>query len=127
MQLLMNVVDRPISFIAAAKSCRRALVGAGLRATGAIPVERPQDIAFKGEGKITAVNGKFVTGQGTAFSKLTKGCTLELSNKEELLVAEIINDEEIRTTSEVGGFANQEHSYKVMPKMEYNDLYAKVW
>ncbi len=102
----MNVVDRPISFIAAAKSCRRTFVGACIRATGAIPVERPQDIAFKGEGKITAVNGKIVRGQGTFFTKLAKGCSLELSNKDELFVAEVVNDEEIRTTSEVRGFDN---------------------
>lgn len=77
----MNVIDRPISFIAAAKSCRRTFVGPAIRATGAIPVERPQDIAFKGDGKITAVIGKTVRGQGTAFTKLTKGCTIELPSK----------------------------------------------
>lgn len=48
----MNVLKRPVRFIAAAKSCRRPFLGAAIRATGAIPVERPQDLAYKGEGKI---------------------------------------------------------------------------
>ena len=88
----MNVVDRPISFIAAAKSCRRTFLGPTIRATGAIPVERPQDIAFKGEGKIISIVDKTVRGQATAFTKLTKGCIIEMPNKEEVFVAEIIND-----------------------------------
>lgn len=55
MKLLMRVVPRPISFIAAAKSCRRTFVGPIIRGTGAIPVERPQDVAVKGKGKIISI------------------------------------------------------------------------
>lgn len=72
----MNVVDRPISFIAAAKSCRRTFIGPLIRATSAIPVERPQDLAAQGQGKIVEINGRVVRGRGTAFSKLAKGCSL---------------------------------------------------
>ena len=42
--LLVNAVPRPISFIAAAKSARRPIIGQLINASGAIPVERPQDI-----------------------------------------------------------------------------------
>jgi glycerol-3-phosphate O-acyltransferase/dihydroxyacetone phosphate acyltransferase len=59
---MMANVPRPISFIAAAVSCRRTFVGPLIRATGAIPVERPQDIAYKGKGKIVNVDGKRVFG-----------------------------------------------------------------
>lgn len=72
----MNVVKRPISFIAAAKSCRRPFVGGLLRGSGAIPVERPQDLAYKGEGKIIQIKDKIVTGKDTKFTKLTKGASL---------------------------------------------------
>jgi 1-acyl-sn-glycerol-3-phosphate acyltransferase len=48
----MAVLKRRISFIAAAKSCRRTFVGPMIRGTGAIPVERPQDITEKGLGQI---------------------------------------------------------------------------
>lgn len=59
---MMANVKRPISFIAAAVSCRRTFVGPLIKATGAIPVERPQDIAYKGKGKIIGVNGNVVKG-----------------------------------------------------------------
>ena len=59
----MANVSRPISFIAAAVSCRRTFVGPMIKATGAIPVERPQDIAFKGKGKIVKVQGNNVIGR----------------------------------------------------------------
>jgi len=61
----MRAVSRPISFIAAAKSCRRPFVGALIRGTGAIPVERPQDVAAKGKGKIISVNKGTLKGEGT--------------------------------------------------------------
>jgi glycerol-3-phosphate O-acyltransferase/dihydroxyacetone phosphate acyltransferase len=40
----MNAVPRPMHFIAAAKSMKRPIVGDLLKGSGAIPVERPQDI-----------------------------------------------------------------------------------
>lgn len=88
----MTVLKRPISFIAAAKSCRRPFLGAVIRGTGAIPVERPQDIAFKGEGKIVSIKDKVIKGQDTAFTKLTKGGLLELPTKVEVVIADIISD-----------------------------------
>jgi glycerol-3-phosphate O-acyltransferase/dihydroxyacetone phosphate acyltransferase len=78
----MTVLNRPINFIAAAKSCRRTFLGPLIRGTGAIPVERPQDIAFKGEGTIIKVRDRAIIGKGTAFSRLVKGCSLELQSKQ---------------------------------------------
>jgi 1-acyl-sn-glycerol-3-phosphate acyltransferase len=39
--MLISTCNRPISFIIAAKSYRRPIVGHFARALGAIPVERP--------------------------------------------------------------------------------------
>jgi glycerol-3-phosphate O-acyltransferase/dihydroxyacetone phosphate acyltransferase len=78
----MTVLNRPISFIAAARSCRRTFLGPLIRGTGAIPVERPQDIAFKGEGTIVEVRDRTIIGKSTAFNKLVKGCSLELQSKQ---------------------------------------------
>ena len=69
----MANVPRAISFIAAAVSCRRTFVGPLIRATGAIPVERPQDIAYKGKGKIVRVNGNTVYGHETHFTQIKQG------------------------------------------------------
>lgn len=52
----MNAVPRPISFIAAAKSMRRFIIGDLLHASAAIPVERPQDIKQeKGPGVLVSL------------------------------------------------------------------------
>lgn len=72
----MAAVKRPISFIAAAKSCKRTFVGPLISATGAIPVERPQDAAFKGQGKICRIKDQILIGEGTEFSKIVVGSTL---------------------------------------------------
>ncbi len=99
-------MDRPISFLSASIVFKSKVVGMCVRAIGAISVERPQDNAFLGEGKIKTVNGMVVRGLGTFFTRLTVGCTLKLSNKDELFVAEVVSDEEIITTTYVRGFEN---------------------
>ena len=46
---------RQINFIAAAVSVRRKVVGLFLKLAGVIPVERPNDLARKGRGKIKKI------------------------------------------------------------------------
>lgn len=70
---MMANVGRPLSFIAAAVSMRRTFVGPLIKATGAIPVERPHDIARKGKGKIVKVTGNTITGHQTNFNELKPG------------------------------------------------------
>lgn len=88
----MNVIKRPISYIAAAKSCRRPFIGALLRGSGVIPVERPQDLTSKGEGTIVQIKDKIITGKDTKFTKFSKGYSITLGNKSEIMVTEIISD-----------------------------------
>lgn len=44
--MLVSLVNRPVSFIMAAKSVRRPIIGHIARAIGVIPVERPQVSIF---------------------------------------------------------------------------------
>ena len=44
--MLVSLVNRPVSFIMAAKSVRRPIIGHIARAIGVIPVERPQVSRF---------------------------------------------------------------------------------
>ena len=74
---MIHVLNRPVSFIAAAKSVRKNFVGHLIRATGAIPVERPQDVGREnGKGKIIEISGKRLIGLNTNFTKLTVGTTI---------------------------------------------------
>ena len=51
-QLLYACIPREVHFIAAAVSIRRRIIGDLLKISGAIPLERAQDMATKGVGKI---------------------------------------------------------------------------
>jgi len=72
----MAALKRPISFIAAAKSCRRTFVGPLIRGTGAIPVERPQDVATKGKGKIIEIKNNIIRGNDTKFTDYSVGALI---------------------------------------------------
>lgn len=67
--MLIATCPREISFIIAAKSYRRPIIGHIARAIGAIPVERAQDIAEKGKGGILSIDlqGQ-VKGENCKFS-----------------------------------------------------------
>jgi glycerol-3-phosphate O-acyltransferase/dihydroxyacetone phosphate acyltransferase len=69
--MLIHSSERPISFIIAAKSYRRPIIGWFAKQIQAIPVERPQDLVSKGLGTISAVkeNG-IVLGKDTKFISL---------------------------------------------------------
>lgn len=63
---------RRIAFLVAAKSYRRKFIGTGAKFTGAIPVERAQDLLRKGTGTIKLQDledGTIVEGEGTLFTK----------------------------------------------------------
>ncbi len=70
---MMANINRPISFIAAAVSCRRPFIGSIIKGTGAIPVERPQDITRKGKGKIIKVTKNTIIGRDSNFSTVLPG------------------------------------------------------
>lgn len=69
--MLVSLMKRQVQFIAAAKSMRRAVIGHIGRALKSIPVERPQDLAVKGKGKIRYISQreKKVIGENTRFTK----------------------------------------------------------
>ena len=92
---MMANIKRPISFIAAAASCRRTLVGPIIKGTGAIPVERPQDIAKKCKGKIIHVSKNKVVGVNTSFTQeIQAGGLVTITNyeKKQVKVEQVIND-----------------------------------
>lgn len=91
----MNAVPRPISFIAAAASVRRPFIGHLLNASGAIPVERPQDIKqVKGPGHITDLVEHTLKGKNTKFTKLSVGTSIHIEEAPVLKIKRIISDTE---------------------------------
>ena len=90
--MLITHIDRPISFLIAEKSMKRAIVGKLAAAVQSIPVRRAQDESFKGTGKITT-SGELVKGQGTNFKSLQLGDHIVIGKQEEPpIITEIIDD-----------------------------------
>lgn len=90
---MMRVTPRIISFVSAAKSMRRPIIGHVIRMVHAIPLERAQDVAVKGKGSVIALEGEVVRGQGTKFTEIQPGCTLDIGDLGEFKVKSIQSDE----------------------------------
>lgn len=80
--MLVSIVPREVSFIMAAKSVRRPVIGHIAKMINVVPVERPQDLAKNGKGKILAIKNSILKvlnfvfylkkgfkGEGTLFTK----------------------------------------------------------
>lgn len=53
--MIVGLFPREVSFIMAAKSVRRRVIGDLAKMIHVVPVERPQDLAKPGKGKILAI------------------------------------------------------------------------
>ena len=87
-----------LCFLNAAKSMRKRVVGFFARMSGAIPVERAQDLAVAGVGKIwlSPEDGVTISGRGTQFTKqLNVGDSLSVEGREAAPVLSINSDESI--------------------------------
>jgi glycerol-3-phosphate O-acyltransferase/dihydroxyacetone phosphate acyltransferase len=92
-QLLLRKTPRIISFIAAAKSMRRRVIGDIIKMAHAIPLERAQDLAVPGPGVITSLNGDTLIGKNTKFTELQIGGSLEVGNYGEFRIKAIRSDD----------------------------------
>lgn len=81
-KLLCAQTKREINFVAAAVSLRRRIIGDLLKISSAIPLERAQDLATKGVGKIDRVEEGIVYGDGTKFSSLKLKSLLKIKKQE---------------------------------------------
>jgi glycerol-3-phosphate O-acyltransferase/dihydroxyacetone phosphate acyltransferase len=114
--LLTSNIKRKVSFVSAAKSMRRNIIGPMLKASEAIPVERPQDVAWKGPGHIESAEGNRVYGNGTRFTEIKPKSSLAIKTQE-FFVKEIISDEEIITGTTDYKEIEPNSPYKVIPKL----------
>ncbi|KAJ8606503.1 hypothetical protein CTAYLR_005899 [Chrysophaeum taylorii] len=148
--IVMKTFERPIGFLCAAKSMRYKrgladLVAFFARTVGAVPVERPQDLAKEGRGLIDKIvvsaEGKVIVhGANTKFSEqvgvgsqlvLTTGSWKgAMSGK----CTEVASDTVLALAS---GFTTSEGvpvddpeapcAFKVVPKLNHDDMYDAVY
>jgi glycerol-3-phosphate O-acyltransferase/dihydroxyacetone phosphate acyltransferase len=110
--MLIGYIERPISFLIAEKSTKRAIVGPVSRMVHAIPVVRAQDSALSGKGKITS-EGKTIKGVGTEFkSQFAVGDQLVIGASEDPpSVVAVTSDTEMTVSHPVD--VTEPTSYKV--------------
>jgi len=119
-----------ISFMVAASTHRQRMMGFFTRIMGAIPVERPQDIAQEGQGTIEIAEDSKIIGHETNFKKqLMEGDTLKVKGWPEYVVTEVTSETELKFKSK--GVNSPEtgvkKEYKVIPKVDQSQVFAKVW
>ena len=103
---------------------------------GAIPVERPQDLAHVGDGQIeyhetdqTTRTSK-VTGYGTAFTKkVFPGDSIKIKGLPDYVVDKVISDTEmvVKAKDAVTSEAGTKFDYKIAPKVDQSHVFQSVW
>ncbi|GMH71033.1 hypothetical protein TL16_g05552 [Triparma laevis f. inornata] len=139
----MNLVassSRAISFLIAQKSYDRRYIGDVAKAIGAVPVLRPQDIAFKGTGRILRIeedaeNGtcKIIGDADCRFTEvdIKKGAKIRGKWEGDLLVSEPPtknNELSIAPLREPKASVPKEGcEYKILPKIDQKQVFNKVF
>ncbi|EAS02043.2 glycerol-3-phosphate O-acyltransferase (macronuclear) [Tetrahymena thermophila SB210] len=128
--LISSRMNRPVKFIVAAKSTRRPVIGQFSRALGGIPVERAQDLAKAGKGKIVSLKNGIMKGEGTEFTKEVQiGYTIIVQKVQgEFIVGTVVSDTELKVKQDED-VEDSEFSlpYKIVPKIDQHELYSHVW
>eukprot|EP00347_Sterkiella_histriomuscorum_P011872 403370778 len=143
--MILAYCRQKISFLVAMKAMRTPIVSWVARKMKCIAVERPQDLAKPGIGKIKVKSGIELIGVGTQFKKeLMAGDMIKISCKEqdvisnvliiislqipEQVIDTVISDTELKLKNPgVNIFeAEQEYSFKVIPKLDQTHVYESV-
>ncbi|KAI8319440.1 hypothetical protein GQ54DRAFT_265292, partial [Martensiomyces pterosporus] len=137
--LLMHAVRR-VYFLVAAASMRRKFIGFYGRCLRGIPVERQQDLAKVGSGKIKLDDRysepTLITGVGSKFTQeLKPGAKIMLpKNAAQAKIVEIISDTQVRIAKEMKELSALElltqpegTAYKVVPHVDQDQMYRAVY
>lgn len=85
-----------ISFMVAASTYRQRMMGFFTKVMGAIPVERPQDIAQVGQGTVEVVENDKIIGHGSNFKKQAfVGDIIKVKGWPEFSITEVTSETEL--------------------------------
>eukprot|EP01059_Diplonema_ambulator_P001716 TRINITY_DN11448_c0_g2_i1.p1 TRINITY_DN11448_c0_g2~~TRINITY_DN11448_c0_g2_i1.p1 ORF type:complete len:628 (+),score=133.13 TRINITY_DN11448_c0_g2_i1:997-2880(+) len=131
--MLYSTAPRRVSFIMAAKSMKKAVVGAFGSLLDAIPVRRPQDEARSCQGDIISIKSGIVKGRRTKFTtdiKIGELLHIKVDGREPLVikVVEIKDDCEARYDSkEEYCFEGTSISFKAHPRIDQHEMFEAVF
>jgi glycerol-3-phosphate O-acyltransferase/dihydroxyacetone phosphate acyltransferase len=132
--MLQITSKRRIGFLAAASSMRKRIIGFLARRLNSISVERPQDLAKVGQGRIYWDNhSKSLKGVGTMFkSQIQSGDLISIKGTDTLVVSSVVADDQILVKSGPLGSDypsnpnNAALGYKVTPRVDQSSMFVNV-
>jgi len=125
-----------ICFLVAASTYRQKVMGFFAKLFGAIPVERPQDIAVEGRGEVEfgEINEKLgecvVTGHSTEFKRQAfVGDTLKAKGQPDYIISEVTSDAKmiVKAKEKLECEIGSKLSYKIAPKVDQSQVFKSVW
>ncbi|KAI9016318.1 hypothetical protein CLU79DRAFT_764445 [Phycomyces nitens] len=129
----MVIISNPRQFapLMAKSSFKRKIIGAGARALHAIPVIRPQDLAVKGDGTLTASGTQQILGTNTNFKQqVHPRDLLSISKTIKLEVSEVVSDTELKLKAPLNEEALEilkgGAAFKIVPHIDQGILFEKV-
>ena len=145
--ILISTSPRPVSFLMAAVSLKRRIIGFFGRMLNSIPVSRAQDYARKCTGKIfldeSDESNLILKGEGTSFTKDVSSSMKLFDNQAGILIShgkelfsaqinEIVDDSEIRLKKPFDSkldhvLKNSKLNFSVAPIIDQGDLYNSVF
>ncbi|CAE7701714.1 SCT1 [Symbiodinium necroappetens] len=127
--MLLTNCPREISFMIAQKSYDRPFVGFLARAFHCIPVARPQDMAYTGQGTIKLEQGSAkVQGIDTHFNvEVPPGSQINVQGHEKLLKVKEVHSSTELTVDVPATCSLAAAGFKVHPKVDQSAVYGQVY
>jgi glycerol-3-phosphate O-acyltransferase/dihydroxyacetone phosphate acyltransferase len=132
--MLQITSKRRIGFLAAASSMRKRMIGFIARCLDSISVERPQDLAKVGQGRIYYdQHSKSLKGVGTIFkNQIQSGDIISIEGTNSLVVNSVVSDDELFVkTGPIGtDYPNNSHNaafgFKITPRVDQSSMFQNV-
>lgn len=128
--LLIYAIPRQISFIIAAKTLKRKLIGTLALISGCIPVMRPDDLKYNGTGKIIWEKGSTVVfGKDTKFKVDLSVNDKLVVGSDKIVVTEIVSDTELILESPITQQCSDRQLgelFSIVPKVDQSEAYEAV-
>ena len=122
--------------VIAESSMHKPIIGPLARATHAVPVVRPQDRRFVGQGKIVSIDRGEQVVQGSDgaqfMEELHKGCTVEVEGMGNMVVESVVDSTTFRYSKSAlaplgDGVDGCSGRYTVTPKVKHEEMFEKVY
>lgn len=132
--MLQITSKRRIGFLAAAASMRKRMIGFLARRLNSISVERPQDLAKVGQGRIYwDTQSNSLKGVGTLFkNQIQSGDLISIKGTDTLIVSSVVSDEQVLVRKGPIGtdYPNNPHNaafgYKITPSVDQSSMFLNV-